>query len=447
MLSTSITAYDSRIAQMFRNLRGLGVHSILPAAFVTHRRWYLAGGGVVDTGTELVDGDGGYLVSDKTLVKNTANQLVTSRANLFGSPGVGILVEQQGINLLPAIQNFASGSWIKDRTDITSNATIAPDGTLTADKCIPTVALGAHQIRRSEAFDGSSVYTWTCFAKKAELDNLQLKLPAQAFPSAPSVSFNLTLGTATPGGGATGDIVALPNGWFFCIMQATSDVATTNLVIHRISPDGGNNGTDGLFLWNTHLQASNFATNPIMVSDATRIAGNLQWPNTGEQLFQANQGTCIVVVVSEASGTDLSVPATIIDTRVAGAVDGWFLRVLDSSNDFQFEVRSGGSTSSSIVSGLVPSRGIPDVIVLVWQLNEFRMYLNGVLMGSDLIGPAPTVLNANVFVGQSEAITRPFPGIIGPVVGFNRALTLKQSNSVVHREIAPIYPGRLRMLA
>jgi hypothetical protein len=238
--------------------------------------------------------DGYYENSDGTLT-------------LFGSGALrrgdrGVLIEGSRTNLLTYSQEFDNGAWGKTNATITANSTAAPDGTITADTFTDNATSGLHRlITASTSWTSGTAYTASIFAKAGTSSFIQITFPTGVLSTNPYANFDVSAGTVTAsGGGGTGRITALANGWYRCSLTATADgTATTGMIFYR-SPDGTSTyapsysgSSTTIFIWQADLQAGAFPSSPIVTvaAAATRAADVLSYTvNTTAQINAAVAG-------------------------------------------------------------------------------------------------------------------------------------------------------------
>jgi len=201
----------------------------------------------------------------------------------------GLLIEEQRTNLLLQSQTFDNASWTKSVSTVTANAATAPDGTTTAEKSIVNngITLGSSTgagLRQDITKAASNItYTFSTFAKAAEFNSVQIFMANLAANAAARCQFNLAAGTAaTPvisGVGfssASATITDFGNGWYRCILTATSDADTAmrNTIMPADTVATQGNGTSGILVWGAQLEAGAFATSyiPTVASTVTRAA-------------------------------------------------------------------------------------------------------------------------------------------------------------------------------
>jgi hypothetical protein len=180
-----------------------------------------------------------------------------SDATRTNSAGV---IERTPWNLLQQSEMFSNAVWTKVNSTISIDATLAPNGTMTADKLVEDTSTSEHNVRQDYSTTVTGSFFVSIYAKAAERSFLQF-VSSAAFVSS-RVNFDLTNGTVTAQGvGVTGTIESAGNGWWRCIVSATSSGSGTirtqwNLITSgtaaRVESYTGN-GTSGIFIWGAQL--------------------------------------------------------------------------------------------------------------------------------------------------------------------------------------------------
>ena len=203
------------------------------------------------------------------LVSQTFDQLLdftrTTSGTFVGSDGL-IQLTPASVNLLTFTQQFDNAAWTKSNATVTANATIAPDGTFTADKLVETTATATHSCRNTATVTASTTYTLTVYAKAGERTWIAVD------PVSPSVSNNITffdLSNGTIGTSAAGNTAAITdagNGWYRCTVTRTTAVGQITCFA-QFAPASADNtvsylgdGTSGLFLWGAQFELGSTAT-------------------------------------------------------------------------------------------------------------------------------------------------------------------------------------------
>jgi hypothetical protein len=198
----------------------------------------------------------------------------------------GTITEPARTNLLLQSQDFASASWTKTNTTVVSNTINAPDGTLTADKMVSTVATIGMNFNNAVTITPTAVaHAFSVYAKKGEARYLQL---LESGSSNGFANFDLELGVVGTTSLWTSSIEKLLDGWYRCIVYTDVLTLTASSFRYALVPAANSarnasfigNGVDGLYLWGAQLEAIStsvptpFATSyvPTTASSATRAA-------------------------------------------------------------------------------------------------------------------------------------------------------------------------------
>ena len=234
---------------------------------------------------------------------------------------LGFLVEEARTNNLLYSEQFDNGYWTKDNTAVTSNAAIAPDGTLTADLLYTTTS-GVAVTYRGIGGVASSTYTNTIYLKSAGF-TWAFVYGAQGNIFA---HFNLIAGTVgTVGAGVTASILPVGNGWYRCSVTQT----VTSLSFH-VGPADANgstastaSGTSGIYAWGVQLEEGSFPTSYIPTEGSSRTRAADVASITGKNFsswYNQSEGTIV--------------------TNLRNTIDKNF--------QFPWTISAGGSASSNI---------------------------------------------------------------------------------------------------
>jgi hypothetical protein len=225
--------------------------------------------------TSLIIGDTNWAVKEDSLLGYNVIQnkylpipIDTVRATTATRVNEQGLIEIVPRNLIEYSEQLDNAVWIRTNLTVTPNATTAPNGTLTAEKLIPTVTNDLHITESSVvSFVSGSIYTFSFYAKRAE-DNF-IQITASSSLLSTRANFNLLNGTlGFVDSGITATITPINNDWYRCTASFVA-AATGNfrMVLCNIPASTSarfatfaGNGTSGVFVWGCQVDNGSVAT-------------------------------------------------------------------------------------------------------------------------------------------------------------------------------------------
>jgi hypothetical protein len=177
-----------------------------------------------------------------------------------------LLVEEQRVNLLLYSNAFTTAPWVVGaNTNLTATSALSPDGTVNAWKLYASNGLGAAGLLQGITKAASALtYAASIHAKAAGQNWLQIAVFDGT--NGNRYWFNVSTGavgaTAAIGTGFTGVsaiIVPAGNGFYRCVLVATSSTVTTYTVYFYPSASDGSNGTgdasgNGVYIFGSQLE-------------------------------------------------------------------------------------------------------------------------------------------------------------------------------------------------
>ena len=225
----------------------------------------------------------------------------------------GLLIEEQRTNLLTYSEDFADASWSKVAASIDSNAIVAPDGSLTADKLVPTETTENHFVSKTELLVQNKEYVAGVYIKKAGYNFARIEIGGNnsLWSSNNIVIINLTDGSYSSNG-AEGSyfIQDAGNGWWRVTWKSTfigSSGTRGGLLIAPTDDINGNanttgDGFSGIYIWGAQLEEGSFPTSYIKTegSQVTRAADSAEITGTNfSEWYRQDEGTLFSVASRE----------------------------------------------------------------------------------------------------------------------------------------------------
>jgi hypothetical protein len=164
------------------------------------------------------------------------------------------LVELVPYNLVQYSEQFDTVSWFKSSTTITANSGVAPNGTTTADKIVPTTTGVNRWAEQSRAITIDNFYTNSAYIKADGFSWVAI----HHIDGSIGAWFNVSNGTVgTVNAGCTASIESVGNGWYRCSVAKNSGGTTGYAVVQLADADNSGtataSGTNGLLIWGAQL--------------------------------------------------------------------------------------------------------------------------------------------------------------------------------------------------
>jgi hypothetical protein len=324
----------------------------------------------------------------------------------------GLLIEESRSNLMTFTEDLTNVAWVKTAASITANATVAPDGTLTADAVIENTATGVHRAQQVLSVTPNT-YTISAYVKAAGRDVIRVEV-SQPGETAVGVHYDLlnqVVSLNQDNRGVNPFIQSVGNGWLrvgVTVVQTGGGASSMYFYgMPRSLLTAGNSwtgdGYSGFFLWGAQIELAGFATSYIARLDATaasRAADAASMTGTNfSAWFRADEGTLYAEFNTGVTSATVDTPGT--GRGVAAITDN------TPNNRLRFAIstflaRAGGATVAEIY-GAVVAAGTTYKTAAVYALNDYALSVNGVLSGTDTSGVLPTGLSRLDIGASTEA--------------------------------------------
>jgi hypothetical protein len=329
-------------------------------------------------------------IGSNGLYGSVANNVPAFEFNTDGTYR-GLLVEPGATNLALQSQAFQT-TWTASDATVSADATTAPDGATTADKIVVDATNAFHQVSQVITLADSLTYTFSVFAKKAELNWLSFACTNKAGVDY-LVWFNLDTGVVgTVGAGATARISLSGNGYYRCEMSYPSQTggATTRQRIRANSADNQfawlGDGTSVIFIWQAQLETGSVATSPIATTagTASRVADSVTLASASSLIGQPSGSMFCEFEFRNTGGL----------TRVFGLSTG----TADTNNAFRLNKGATGTLSYTGTTASASQFTITSGATYVGQIikvgvayatDDVAFYAQGVQIGTDATSTTP----------------------------------------------------------
>ena len=313
---------------------------------------------------------------------------------------LGLLVEEARTNLLVRSEEFDNAGWTKIRSTISTNATLAPNGTTTADKFIEdTTASNTHIMVQGASVASGTIYTATFYLKAGERNSIYLSLSV-SFAGGTDALFNASTGVATNLGVTSCSMTLVNNGWYRCVATATANATGTGN-FNLYSYNGSTivytgDGTSGLFLWGAQLEAGASPTSyiPTVAATVTRAADVASITGTAfSSFYNQTEGTFYWEGVIDSALPSGSF-GQFFDFRADGSNRLSLYWNPTTTNNVGLFVMTGGVTQVTTQHSL--GTNAQSKLSGAYKVNDFASSLSGSVVQTDTSGTLPTSTVASI---------------------------------------------------
>lgn len=304
----------------------------------------------------------------------------------------GLLIEEQRTNLLLRSEDFTT-TWGVPSVVVTSDTTVAPDGTTTADTLTPTSSIG--YVQQPAVFTGDGTKNVSVFLKAGTSTTslVQLRDTTLAIGrGVVQITWSGGTATAVATAGTLEGLDPYPNGWYRVRLIVPGVIAAnTNQV--RIQPDiVASPGTGSVIAWGAQAENGAFATSyiPTVASQVTRTAdlASIEAPMFAPW-YNATEGA--FVVQFSPTVVDNDIPFSI--SASGGYANSMYT---NADNASQFIVVNASVAQPQLDAGTITA-GAVNNIAAAYKLNDFAVAVNGGAAATSTSGAIPTVDRA--FIG------------------------------------------------
>jgi hypothetical protein len=355
----------------------------------------------------------------------TETRLNIPRLDYSNGSCPSLLLEPQRTNLVTYSEQFDNASWTKVSCSITSNSTISPDGTTTADRLVLTSVSPASQTmsRQAAIVTSTTTVTFSTFVKYVDKQYIQLVF-AGSF-SSQFANFDLINGTVTAGTYVGANVQNYGNGWYRISITTTGlntnclpFIWALDTALAGRAADSTSTGTSAYLLWGAQVEAGSYATSYIPTTSAavTRNADAIS--KTGiSSLIGQSEGVLYAEINALKYPIDINNWLTITDGTNANSVG----IVFETTGAATARIEVGGVIQAYISTSVDYSNFIK--VAFKYKENDFAWWVNGVEVGTDLSGitfPSNTLNSLQFAYGSGS---NKWAGNVKLLAVFNEALS------------------------
>ena len=358
------------------------------------------------SGTNLITfsrGSIGTYVDGSGVIQTASNDQPRFDHDPVTNESLGLLVEELRTNLIIDSEEFAApiSTWIRSNTSVTSNTTIAPDGTLTADTVSNTPSQPS-LIRPSLSLNTSLTYTITLYVKPLTTNKII------SFEWQGANTFDLS----NPGPG----VQTLPNGWYRLTVTKTGVNAGPAIYIGAY---GTTSDSVSFAFWGAQCEEGSFATSYIPTAGApggvTRVADEASITGTNfSSWYEQSEGTVY------CQGTSNSTSNSTYWSLQGSGLNG-ITTLVYPSNQITYQVSDTGF-QANLNFAAYPS---VDTIKTAasYKVNDFAAVKNGETVSVDGSGILPTITSFVIgnYLGGGGSFD--YTGTISRITYWPRRLT------------------------
>ena len=321
------------------------------------------------------------VVNKNGLIEEVASGI--PRIDFLGNTKGALLLEPQRTNVIPRSEDIDIG-WSKLNVTVANNQTVSPDGTLNAALSTVTSTNGQHASydTLSSFVTSGQPYYISCFVKKSNTRYIRLN---EGY-TGDQLYYDFDNNIATLGGGASDEIVEdFGNGWFRIGFKFVPTTVNSQFALY-LNDNSNNNSYAGsgedVYIYGAQLEAGSYATSyiPTSGSPVTRqedVCGN----GANSEVINSTEG----VLYAEMAALADEGGVRAVSLNNGSTLNRISIRYNSTSNQIQYQYTVGGSVQASITYNVTDVTANHKIAVR-WAVNDFKLFIDGVLRGTDVSG-------------------------------------------------------------
>jgi hypothetical protein len=342
------------------------------------------------TGAQLVTftrASSGTFVGSDGVLQTAATDAPRFDHNPTTGESLGLLVEEARTNLNLYSEDFGNAAYSFAAATVSTNTTVAPDSTTTADTINSSGTAVVSQLFTKAA--SAITYTGSLFVK-GTVTAFSFTIDDGITVNRGRAVFNLSTGTVSSTNndgtftGTTATITAFPNGWYRLTITTTTNILTTARL--RLFWTGAGTSLD---FWGAQLEAGAFPTSyiPTTTTTATRAADVASIGSSAfSSWYRQDEGT-VFAGFRQYSFAAVAGVASIDDSTTSNRIQ---LRV-NTLGAAASVVSTGGSVQANYSTSNTSQALQPHSAATSYKADDFSLCLNGGAISTDSAGSIPTV--------------------------------------------------------
>ena len=284
-----------------------------------------------------------------------------------GATCPSLLLEPPRTNLVVQSEYFGDASWTKQAgTTVSSNSIISPSGEMNGAE----VTIGTNSnasLRANNLVVINTENTFSVYAKKG----------------VGSTSLKLDVGDA----GIT--TFTLTDQWQRFEVTGTPTIANREFVDIALN---GNQG-DTFYVWGAQLEQGSYATSYIPTYGTSQTRGIDAFTRTGiSSLINSQEGVLFVEMAALSSNTGTS----LLSLSDGGPTNNVYIGFTSTTNQISAVLYANGVAYGGVNSSSYDVKQM-NKIAVSYKTNEFKLFINGSLVGTDTSATMPNANTLNKF--------------------------------------------------
>lgn len=314
-----------------------------------------------------------------------------------------LLLEPQRTNYIKYSQDITQSIWNKKNVNYSSNF-IDPSGNTNAFKIYPDTVNTEHYLEQTLSITTATTYTASVFLKDGGTSNFEIIIVHVGVGIAVSRALFTIADGVISFSSSTGiiqnvELKDFSNGWYRCEVKYNWTGTVTS---HRLRILPRENGTyvgdniNGVYVYGMQVEQASYNTSYIKTeaSTVTREKDSaIGWGNSS--MFNITEGSWFL------DSTPFENSSAQREIYIHDGTNNNRIVIQFQSNNTQvrYLVASGGSVGVSLYETITINERTK--ILVTFKDNDFKIYINGNLEGTDTVGNVPTGLNQFSFANIS----------------------------------------------